>query len=122
MAFVVKREVVVWWPVSVHVPMDNGKTSTSTFSVQYRLLPSTKISELGEVARAAVESGDSEPTIDVLILRESIQDWKEVKDEENEPVSFSMELLNDILSIPYVRPALWNAYVAVANGQKAEKK
>ncbi len=79
---VVKRDSV-WWPVMIEVPRGDGtkKMDTYKIKVQYKLL-----------GRKEMESMD--PDSDIA---EYIMDWDGIVDENNDPIPFSRERLDELL-------------------------
>lgn len=125
MAFVVTKEKVVLWPVSVRVPVDGGGVTVQTFKAKFSIIDKTRVEELTEEARANLDRRSQgvdggETGVDVLVLREAIKDMLELVDEDKQPVAYSDDIRDALIGIPYVRLGLWDAYVAASQGRKTK--
>jgi hypothetical protein len=126
MAFKITAEHRVWWPVSVPVPQDDGGVRKHTFKVQFLVLPKSRIDALQAEAMAAIERqgrGDETARDDAdfqgRVLREAVQDWKDLVDDEDETVPYGPAVLAGLLDVPYVRNAMFTAYGEASAGRKA---
>lgn len=125
MTFKIVKEHRVWWPVSVPVPQDDGGVRKHTFKAQFVVLPKSRIDALQAEVMAAIERqgrGDETARDDAdfqgRVLRESIQDWKDVVDDEGQLLSFDTAVLAGMLDVPYVRNAMFAAYGEASAGRK----
>lgn len=100
----------VTWPVTVNVPTDGGKTVKATFSVEFEV----KTAE--EQERVVRENGD--------LLQETVCGWATgaVQDDQGTDLPYSDEAKAKLLSIPYVRAALFVALGEINQGRAAARK
>lgn len=113
--FVIKKVHSFTWPVRVQVPEDGGRKVQRTFTAVFTVVPPERVSELVHLAMGD-ESGATNS--DLLILREVVQDWKDVGDEQGNPILFSAENLEALAAHPYIRRALVEAYLDAVSGNK----
>lgn len=100
---------LVWWPVTIQIPQDGGKTLAAECDVQYEILEQKEHDEL-------VGAGGN-------LLKRVLQGWKRVKAEDGEgDVEFNDETKAAMLDIPYANSAFIKGYYEAAFGRKAERK
>lgn len=85
--------------VSVQVPCDGGHRS-ETFKATYRVM---KIDEI-----AAFDLNDGDSSVD--FLRAVVVRLDDIATETGEPISYSDEVLNAVMALPYARTALALGY------------
>lgn len=126
MAFKIVKDHRVWWPVSVPVPQDDGGVRKHTFKAQFLVLPKSRIDALQTEAMAAIERqgrGDETARDDAdfqgRVLREAVQDWKDLVDDEDQTVPYGPAVLAGLLDVPYVRNAMFVAYGEASAGRRA---
>lgn len=93
-------------PVTVCVPVDNGHID-QTFKVTFRVLDATEMEQDG-----SVESQKS-------VLRKIIVEMHDLIDADDQPVSYSDALRDELISLPFVRVALNNVYIKAMTKAKA---
>jgi hypothetical protein len=98
------------WPVSVHFPVDGGRTEKSTFDVTFKRVSQSRIHEI----RTAIEKGE---ITDVELAREVMIDWSGVMDGDTE-VPFSEGARDDMLDIPMVASSVVMALFESISGAK----
>lgn len=103
--FKLSDKTSVKWPVNVEIPQDGGKTLTSRFTVDFRLLDQDEIDALSSDAR-----NDQE------FLRGVILGWDGVADETGEPLPCTAVNITRLTKVPYVRRALLAAFFEAING------
>ena len=108
MTFKIAKSKVVKVPVTVSVPMDGGRFSTSIFHAQFEILGKQEFEDL---------SGDD----DRLLMR-CTKAVFDVKDENDEPLESNEENISTLIQIPYVRAAMVTAYVKSAFGNEGKRK
>lgn len=120
MAFVLKKagtpRVVKNWPVVITSAADGGKVSKDEIEVSFLILPQEKMDEQLDASRIAGGNADSD------ILREVLQDWNGVVDEDGSAVVFNADTLDAALQQVNIRSALINAYFDASSGRKAARK
>ena len=90
------------WPVTVDVPVDGGKVEKQEFSVKFRMLTDDE-----------VKVTDEQPVPGKALLRIAVVGL-------DGEVEFTPELLEKLISWPYVRLAMQNAYRQFAVGIAAK--
>lgn len=98
------------WPVSVQTPVNGGKFAKATFDATFKVISQERID-------AIVRGGN----VDSELLSEVIQDWKGVQDDEDNELPFSEGARDRLLSVPYVRAALVDAYLDSLSGGARRK-
>lgn len=131
MTLVVTKRKLVWWPVNVPVPKDDGGVQVRTFQVQFEILKSSRIDELqAEVMAALNKAGMGEQmdarltNMQVRILTEAVKNTKDIvekaEDGTETTLEHSDELLMGLLDVSYIRAAMFDAYSEAAAGRKAK--
>ncbi len=105
MAFKYVSKPLVWWPVTIQVPIDGGKTEKQECSAQFEILPATEYEEFKQLP-------------DVEFLSRVVKAFgDDIQDEAGEPLpcteEFKAQLFN---SAGYVRIAFITAYHNAATG------
>ncbi len=93
------------WPVTVQVPQDGGRRAKVTFTAEFALLPDER--------EGALKNGD---VSDRDFLHMVVVAWGGVQDADGSELAFSVEALDRLIAIPYVRAALIEAYFDFAAG------
>lgn len=107
--FKVAQKRTVAWPVTVRVPQDGGRTLNATFGAEFDVLTT-------EEAEEAIRDGKD--LLDVQLVG-----WDgRVKDENDQPLPFGADAKKRVLSIPYVRQALFEALGEINSGRAAARK
>jgi hypothetical protein len=107
--FKLAKKRTVLWPVTVQIPMDEGKTQAQVFDAEFEIL------DQGEHDELVTSGGD--------LLEHVLTGWKRVKSEDGaDDVPFTPEKKRELLSISYVRVGLLKGYYEAFQGRKAERK
>ena len=122
----VTKELVVWWPVTVTVPADNGQFGEETATLQLRVPRrrahreiSARQFERGEMTTARVAALEAE--IDAFV-GEHVLDWREVNDADGKPLPFSAEAFAAVCdSVPGFAVAVAAALGELALGKPPKK-
>lgn len=109
MPFVLKKSPTYTWPVTTHVPADDGKKLIQQFEATFAVMPLDKV---------AILTGAAGTDIDGALLNEILVGWSDVKDDEGNDVPFTPETRDQALALPYVRTALFAAYQDSISGAK----
>lgn len=107
--FVLNKDRIVEWPVTIEEPADGGKTELHEVSVQYRLIKQSDYD-------AAFEQGQ-----DAGVLRQVVAGWNGFSRAVGpgaETMLFSAEALEQLIEVPYVRRALVLGYVECVRGAR----
>jgi len=105
--FKLKTEHTYSWPVTVQIPADGGKFTKSTFDATFKVIPQDRIDTI-------LRGGN----VDSELLREVTIGWKGVQDEDGNELPFSEDARDKLLSIPYARAALVEAYLDSLAGSR----
>lgn len=109
--FKLVKKLSIWWPVTVQVPQDGGKTQPRKLQAEFKLLTQPQIDELLQ-----------ESPLDVDFLCEAVTDWKEVESEDGEPLICSPEQRRELFEIGYVRAGFFEAFWKANAGRAAALK
>lgn len=110
--FKLEKMKSILWPVTVNEPRDGGTFAKSCFNLKFELLP-------GGEFNAIYKSGGNDED---LLRRSVIGFGLDLIDESGAPISFTQENLELLISKPYVRNAMIEAYLELSQGKKAEAK
>jgi len=105
--FKLKKENVVWWPVTISEPTDNGEVIEHKCHMLFELVTQNQFDELAD-------KGDRE------LLAVLVKGWKEILDVDEHPLTFSKEHLDALLQLPYVRASILRAYMQAMSGAPAK--
>lgn len=105
--FKLKTEHTYSWPVTVQIPADGGKFTKATFDAAFKVIPQDRID-------AILRGGN----VDAELLREVTEGWKGIQDENGNDLPFSEAARDTLLSVPYVRSALVEAYLDSLSGAR----
>lgn len=114
--FVLRKPRDFWWPVKVPIPSE-GDYVMARLDVLYAALPQSEIDRMRGVG---LGEGETAPS-DHAIARRVVRGWRDLTDEQGNPVPFSSEALEQLLDTPAMRTALVLTYLAAASGLAARK-
>ncbi len=122
MKFVLARNHLYWWPVTVAVPHPDldraGEMLEMTFRMRFEALPRDDARILQERA-VRPDGGEAEPNADLLRV---IKGWDEdVVDGDGKPVPFSAEALRGLLQISWFRLGVYRAWSASLVGEASRR-
>jgi len=100
MTFKIQKDPKFWTDVTVVTPTDDGPRE-DTFRARFRQQPADKVN-------AATDQGDASLRD---FLEETVVDFQDVLDDEDQSVPFSAELLSNMLDNVGVLSGLWSAYI-----------
>lgn len=106
--FVMQKENVVWWPATINVPADNGKTIPHEVSFQLKIIPTDKFRNL-------MVQGD------VKLLSEVVLGWRDVMQPDNTPLPFNDENKTAFFNVSFIAQAIVDSYNEAASGSAATK-
>jgi hypothetical protein len=101
----------VWWPVNVPVPANGGKTTTHRIDLLFLVPTQEDIDNAMDIGKGG----------QIVALKKSIRDWKEIGDEKGSLIPFNEETLNKLLNMPYLRQAAYEALLDCATGGAISK-
>lgn len=108
MAVKLAQKRAVKWPVTVSIPQDGGNTVKATATVEFHVLTQD------ELEQVAQEGKD--------LLERAVAAWSGFQLDGDEELAVSDENKKRLLSITYVRAALFGAYSEVQQGRAAARK
>lgn len=119
MKFVLSATNRFWWPVKVKMPDPDrpGKIVTQELVVLFE--PKDQDSAIEDQARIAALPATDQIVAERQLLADVVRDWRDVLDEDKQPVPFSDKNLNMALQQSWFRTALWSAYAQSLAGQEA---
>lgn len=101
------------WDVKINVPTDNG--------FKEELLTLVFVEKTQDWINKILKDKSIEEK-DMHIVLEVVENWRDVVDENKNPIGFSKESLADLISIPYVLKAISSTYFEVIYGSLAKEK
>lgn len=126
--FKLVKERLVWWPVTVAVPADDGNVEEQSFSLRFRVRDVDGNRELLASA-PAIGPGDagekplSESYADFVL--QLATDWKDVESEERSGpdamLPFCRPNLIEVMKVPGTFMAVLEAYRSCSLGEKATR-
>jgi hypothetical protein len=102
--FVVSREPQFTHPVKVQVPIDGGHRE-EVFKATFRVMDAKKVAEFDLDTEAGTEA----------FLKAAIVELDDLADEKQQPLTYSDELRDQLIDVPFVRRALISTYVAAVS-------
>lgn len=109
--FKIQKSDTFKWPVSVNVPVDNGRFQTYEFTGEFKLHEQSKIDQLLERFR----NDDHDFVVDLLV------GWSGVQAADGNDLPYNDDNKRILLDIPYVRTAVTKAYFEASTGNKQKK-
>lgn len=111
-----------WWPVKVHVPRD-GEIVVEEFQAQFVTMDDDEMAAWRQsMAEFLVEKqGALGADYYARDLGRIVVGWRDVEDDDGTSVPFTPENLRAAAAIPFVRDALYAAYVDGLSGKALEK-
>ena len=110
--FKLEKPKEITWPVTVSVPRDGGNTVKQVFTGKFKMISG------GEFNAIYKNGGTDEDLVRAVLIG-----WgPDLCDEAENPLEFYDDNLNLIISIPYIRSAIVDAYLELSHGKKATIK
>jgi hypothetical protein len=123
--FKLVKERLVWWPVTVAVPADDGNVEEQSFSLRFRVRDVDGNRDL-LASTPAIGPGDaggqqlSESYADFVL--QLATDWKDVAPEDSdEPLPFCRPNLIEVMKVQGTFMAVLEAYRSCSLGEKATR-
>ena len=114
--FAKKREVL--WPVTIMVPVDDGKTAEQQFTVRFRLMTKSEMTDA--LAETVDEDMSKVFAAQDARLVDHVVGWSGLVDETGDELPFTSSALNALLDVPYVRSAIEGALWEASRGAPAK--
>ena len=99
-----KQPKLVWWPVTIQEPKDDGRAVHHKVKVQYEII------EESEKEQVIADGGDPG------FLQRVIKDWKDFLEEDNSQVPCTPETVAEFIETSWIKTALVQAYFVAAVG------
>lgn len=116
--FRLTTEHLYWWPVAIEMPDPDrpGKWTTQSMTMQFASMTSEEARKMSaRIAELPTQAERQAAEHDILIA--CCRDWRDVLDEDGEPLPFSEEALRGALSLVWYRVGI---YTAFAKSQQSE--
>lgn len=120
MAFVVKQSECYRSEVSISLVSESGRKIVHKFDAKFRRLPTSRVEEIVQLAKAVKDDGDMDAMRIDDLLWEIIADWDGVESEPGKPLPYSREALEQILQITSVGAQILQAWFNSINHEKAK--
>ncbi len=114
--FVLRKPRDFWWTVKLPVPTD-GDYVMARLDVLFAALPQAEVDRMRGVGLADGEV----PPSDAEIARRVLKGWRDLADEDGNPVPYSEDAREQLLQTPAMRTALVMTYLAAVSGLAARK-
>ena len=110
MGFKLDQSGTYKWPVTVEVPVDDGRHDKQKFDGEFKRITQSRIREMGQL----IETGD---LTDVDLVKEVLVGWEGIEDDQGNELKFSQSKLKQLLDVPMVATAIATSFfdsIAVA--------
>ena len=122
--FILKKEATFTHPIKFYTPADGGTQKEETFDAVFKIIPQSRINEIGILAKAKekeIKEGilDGTEISDMLIADEILVGWDGITD-GNEPVPFTKATKKQVLDIAGLANLLVTKYFEEVAKQKVK--
>ena len=111
MGFKLDQSGTYKWPVTVEVPVVDGRHDKQKFDGEFKRITQSRIKELIEL----VASGDLS---DVDVVKEVLVGWDGIEDDQGNELKFSQSKLKQLLEVPMAATAIGTAFFESYTGAK----
>ena len=111
MGFKLDQSGTYKWPVTVEVPVDDGRHDKQKFDGEFKRITQSRIREMGQL----IETGD---LTDVDLVKEVLVGWDGIEDDQGNELKFSQAKLKQLLEVPMVATAIGTAFFDSIAGAK----
>ena len=123
--FKLVKERLVWWPVTVAIPADDGEVEEQSFSLKFRVRDVDGNRELLASAPAMTASDAGEKPLSETyaeFVEQLATDWKDVEAEKDgDKLAFNRSNLVQVMKVPGAFMAVLEAYRSCSLGEKATR-
>lgn len=123
--FKLVKERLVWWPVTVAIPADDGEVEEQSFSLKFRVRDVDGNRELLASAPAMTASDAGEKPLSesyAEFVEQLATDWKDVEAEKDgDKLAFNRSNLVQVMKVPGAFMAVLEAYRSCSLGEKATR-
>ncbi|MER8437033.1 hypothetical protein NKH36_16625 [Mesorhizobium sp. M1312] len=122
MKFVLTKEYRYWWPVKIERPdpVNPGKWQVQSYMHEFVGVSEDEAKALNKEIEALSTAEDKRAHEHDLLIKAS-RNWRDVIDDDKNPVEFSEELLRQALQDTWYRVGLYNAYASSLASPAARK-
>ena len=122
--FILKKEATFTHPIVFYTPGDGGTQKEETFDAVFKIIPQSRINEIGLQAqqkKKELDDGiiDGTDISDLLIADEILVGWDGITDGNN-PVPFTKATKKQVLDIAGLANLLVTEYLEVVAQQKTK--
>ena len=122
--FILKKEATFTHPIVFYTPADGGTQNKETFDAVFKIIPQSRINEIGLQAqqkKKELDDGiiDGTDISDLLIADEILAGWDGITD-GNDPVPFTKATKKQVLDIAGLANLLVTEYLEVVAQQKTK--
>ena len=122
--FILKKEATFTHPIVFYTPADGGTQNKETFDAVFKIIPQSRINEIGIQAQKKqkeLDQGifDGEKISDYMIAEEVLVGWDGITD-GNDPVPFTKATKKQVLDIAGLANLLVTKYFEEVSKQKVK--
>ena len=122
--FILKKEATFTHPIVFYTPSDGGTQNKETFDAIFKIIPQSRINEIGVQAQKKqkeLDNGiiDGTAISDLLIADEILVGWDGITD-GNDPVPFTKATKKQVLDIAGLANLLVTKYFEEVSKQKVK--
>ena len=122
--FILKKEATFTHPIVFYTPADGGTQNKETFDAVFKIIPQSRINEIGIQAQKKqkeLDQGifDGIDISDYMIAEEVLVGWDGITDGDKE-VPYTPATKKQILEIPLLANTIVTAYLNVVAQQKTK--
>ena len=122
--FILKKEATFTHPIKFYTPDDGGTQKEETFDAVFKIIPQSRINEIGlqaQIKQKELNDGiyDGTKISDLLIADEILVGWDGITD-GNEPVPFTPATKKQVLDIAGLANLLVTIYFEEVAKQKVK--
>ena len=122
--FILKKEATFTHPIVFYTPGDGGTQKEETFDAVFKIIPQSRINEIGLQAqqkKKELDDGiiDGTDISDLLIAEEVLIGWDGITDGDKE-VPYTAATKKQLLDIPLLANTLVTEYLNVVAQQKTK--
>tara|TARA_R100001510_G_scaffold4518_1_gene3566 strand:+ start:254 stop:631 length:378 start_codon:yes stop_codon:yes gene_type:complete len=123
--FILKKEATFTHPIVFYTPSDGGTQKEETFDAVFKIIPQSRINEIGIQAQKKqkeLDEGifDGVKISDYMIADEILVGWDGVTDSEKNPIPFTKATKKQLLDIAGLANILVEKYFNEVTKQKTK--
>tara|TARA_B100001939_G_C16922229_1_gene609933 strand:+ start:704 stop:1069 length:366 start_codon:yes stop_codon:yes gene_type:complete len=114
------KNLEVFWPVTIAVPMDGGEVEEFTFECKFKVLNTDEFQDKYPAFAANINDIKDLPARERAFWSDVVTDWRQVSDEKGKELKFTKARFEQLLKKPYTARALHKAYQDCLAGRKSK--